>query len=332
MANGVRRYGDRILIRFNDNIISGIADTPAEAFTVEGEEYKYIPDGPLLEREYNVAEVKYGLSVPVYWSYGDFNNTKRVQDNSDSKLVVDTEGGEEGETEEGDWQAGFSVSAVKDVESSHIEWEQEVPADCSMTVYTAVVDKGVTPVSGDWVEQPYSSGGSSINSVSAGEDLSGKDFHIRVDMVSNEYGETPVAENMEWEIIDTSLVQLEMEVVAHSFENVDGDLMVSYDVFSGMLMGEGGSVQPFEETFTPAGLFPVPNPHSQHYIGAEIDSLTVDFIAIMHTVLGEGPFPTEDEAHQKDKFEWGEADKTYIKSHIDGLDLDFIHVDDIIID
>lgn len=46
------------------------------------------------------------------------------------------------------------------------------------------------------------------------------------------------------------------------FNNVEGELTVSYDQTKGTLKGEGGSVESFEHSFLPTDLVPVPNPYS----------------------------------------------------------------------
>lgn len=44
------------------------------------------------------------------------------------------------------------------------------------------------------------------------------------------------------------------------FNNVEGDITVSYDSSKGRLIGRGGAVPSFTKTFTPTGLFKKPNP------------------------------------------------------------------------
>lgn len=51
-----------------------------------------------------------------------------------------------------------------------------------------------------------------------------------------------------------------------------------------------------------------------------IDNVITDYVLdlnpIMFTVVGTGPFPTENEAHWKDRWQWGEHDAEYINSTI----------------
>jgi len=66
------------------------------------------------------------------------------------------------------------------------------------------------------------------------------------------------------------------------FNSVIGDLTVAYDQSKGNLMGDGGAVEGFEETFTPTDLCPYLNPRIREYINASVDSI-IDLIEIIKT-------------------------------------------------
>lgn len=64
------------------------------------------------------------------------------------------------------------------------------------------------------------------------------------------------------------------------FPTVHGDLTVEYDATIGNLVGQGGAVESFIETFTPEDLVPEPNPNQQETIEVAPVELTVDLLPV----------------------------------------------------
>lgn len=64
------------------------------------------------------------------------------------------------------------------------------------------------------------------------------------------------------------------------FPTVHGDLTVKYDATIGNLVGQGGAVESFIETFTPEDLVPEPNPNQQETIEVAPVELTVDLLPV----------------------------------------------------
>lgn len=68
----------------------------------------------------------------------------------------------------------------------------------------------------------------------------------------------------------------------YRFNNVEGNLTINYDATKGNLMGAGGAVESFSETFLPTDLVPVPNPHAGE-IFISIAAIDAAFTRIYYT-------------------------------------------------
>ncbi|WP_322354479.1 hypothetical protein [Dehalococcoides sp.] len=65
------------------------------------------------------------------------------------------------------------------------------------------------------------------------------------------------------------------------FNNVEGNLTISYDQTKGNLMGRGGAVESFSQELTPQDLVPKPNPGIAEHLELYV-AVTVDFIKITY--------------------------------------------------
>jgi len=68
------------------------------------------------------------------------------------------------------------------------------------------------------------------------------------------------------------------------FNNVEGNLTVTYDSSIGSLLGGGGLVESFTESFLPLDLIPKPNPHEGENITVGIADLVFDVKEVSYTV------------------------------------------------
>lgn len=78
--------------------------------------------------------------------------------------------------------------------------------------------------------------------------------------------------SMELDENDSKILYLNLgKGVTRNIQNAVGDVTVSYDATIGRLYGEGGPVQSFTESFTPADLEPKNNPHDMEHITIEVN-------------------------------------------------------------
>lgn len=114
------------------------------------------------------------------------------------------------------------------------------------------------------------------------------------------------------------------------FRNVEGHLTVDYSVVGG-LAGSGGVVQDFQTSFLPEALQPMPNPSQMETIRATT-IISIILHAIMHIVIGSGPYPTEKIMFQKGKYS-GEPENPFSEEKLNATLSDFslslIHINQI---
>lgn len=78
---------------------------------------------------------------------------------------------------------------------------------------------------------------------------------------------------------DSTKVIIEMESIEGRFNDVQGDINVSYDSTAGNLFGSGGDVESFSASFTPENLEEEPNPGHTERISVA-PSVEAEFVAI----------------------------------------------------
>ena len=66
------------------------------------------------------------------------------------------------------------------------------------------------------------------------------------------------------------------------FNNVEGDLTLSYDSVKGRLSGVGGPVESFSRSFTPIGLTKKPNPGVYEKITSSVNINTFNFMRVTY--------------------------------------------------
>ncbi len=106
---------------------------------------------------------------------------------------------------------------------------------------------------------------------------------LRFTLETTDTSVTPILENLWLEEADEpqDKILITMDWWG-KFNNIEGDLTVSYDATKGNLTGAGGAVESFSKTFTPQDLIPEPNPHVEEYITVapivELDYIPIDYI------------------------------------------------------
>lgn len=120
------------------------------------------------------------------------------------------------------------------------------------------------------------------------------------------------------------------------FRNVEGDLTVIYDMTKGTLAGSGGAVASFEEIFTPEDLEEMRSrwwrPEVAEKIALGITPLVLSYNPILHTTVGEGPYPNaglpNEANYQSVQRRWGDSNNEHLSLEI-SLTITLINIEDI---
>lgn len=108
------------------------------------------------------------------------------------------------------------------------------------------------------------------------------DTNIRVTLSTESNDKTPTLKSIWLEMPD--IPQDKILLTMHPqgrFNNVEGPLTVQYDQSQGSLMGRGGPVEGFTETFTPTDLEPKPNPGIAENLEVSAEA-TVNFTKVTY--------------------------------------------------
>jgi len=118
------------------------------------------------------------------------------------------------------------------------------------------------------------------DSLKAGLTITGKEFqHFNGPLISKNYEIGSASLHPSYPIGDHIL----LEVAAFNrFRNVEGNLTVTYDSSIGDLLGAGGLVESFTESFLPLDLLPLPNPYQAEQLEVGITP-TMDVTQVYHT-------------------------------------------------
>lgn len=103
--------------------------------------------------------------------------------------------------------------------------------------------------------------------------------------VSDSSGETLNGVKLTVVISTSNIVKLNMKPL-EKFNNAAGPITVAYS--GGYLMGEGGPVEPFEETFTPTDLIMKPNQMVRERLELSDISINAQVIPIIYTDVSTG--------------------------------------------
>lgn len=155
------------------------------------------------------------------------------------------------------------IQAVSNVKASYISWEADVPAGTTLNVY-AKLSTG---------EYALCENGGVIPCLTAGLDLTAETLRFKVEMATEDPTLTPVLAGIHIQVYDRSddyAVVLCFDAGnTKSIQRAVGDITIAYDG-SGTLMGQGGPVLAFEQTFSPIGLDPKNNPHDGERISVDM--------------------------------------------------------------
>lgn len=161
----------------------------------------------------------------------------------------------------GSWRSpAIPLTNVTSYVSNTISWVEDKPTGTDIVVSAAITDNTTPPES----FIPITNGGS-LPGLEEGADLSSKYLWIKVDLSTSDITVSPKVSSLSATVIsdaDNRFLLLHIDPLQR-FNNVEGDITVSYDQSKGTLSGEGGTVQSFTRTFTPVDLESArkPNPH-----------------------------------------------------------------------
>jgi len=144
------------------------------------------------------------------------------------------------------------------LQETRIMWTEIVPTDTSITIeYKIDVD---------WV-------------VISKNDIMPIAAEIRAILATTDNSVTPILLSLWLEELNAPQNKLLItfgDISTNRFNNVEGNLTVNYDSSIGSLLGAGGLVESFTESFLPLDLIPKPNPHESENITVGIADLIFD--------------------------------------------------------
>lgn len=151
------------------------------------------------------------------------------------------------------------IQKVSNVKESSIWWDADVPENTTLKIFTKLSN-------GIYVQ---CENGGKIEGIESNADLSAETLYIKVEMTTSDLFETPILSNLRLIVYDqsdtTRIVLVFPSGTPNSFQRAVGDIKIAYDG-SGTLMGQGGPVLAFEQTFTPVNLDPKNNPNDVEHI------------------------------------------------------------------
>lgn len=157
------------------------------------------------------------------------------------------------------------------VAASSINWTESKPNGTTLTV----------SVSTDGTNYSAVTNGNAL--LAAGTMLNNATIYIKAEMATTDATVTPTLSNLSISLQsaeDRYSIVLEMEPLQR-FESAAGDITVAYA--GGSLMGEGGAVAAFTQTFTPSELVPKPDQNDQEHINIASISAASNLVRIYYT-------------------------------------------------
>ena len=146
-----------------------------------------------------------------------------------------------------------------------VRWLEDKPTDTDI-----IIEYTTGQAQGTWIE------------ISNGDVItSDTNLWFRVTLETTNTSITPILQDL-W-IEEPDAPQDKIRIVMDEFSRfptVHGDLTVEYDATIGNLVGQGGGVESFIQTFTPTDLIPEPNPNPQETIEIAPVELTVDLLPV----------------------------------------------------
>lgn len=183
----------------------------------------------------------------------------------------------------GSWRSpAIPLTNVKSYVSSTISWVEDKPPGTNIAVSAVITDNTTPPES----FTPVTNGGS-LPGLDQGADLSSKYLWTKVDLSTSDIAVSPKVTNLSVVVTskaDNRFLLLHIDPLQR-FNNVEGDLTVSYDQSKGTLSGEGGTVQSFTRAFTPVDLESArkPNPHHAENITVANTTITINLKSVRYS-------------------------------------------------
>lgn len=166
------------------------------------------------------------------------------------------------------------LSPITQLSASLIEWSATLPDGTSV-----LVDSSIDNETWDACVS-----GTEIPSLYKGVDYRDRTLLIRMTLRTEDEAVTPSVGSLRILLRNSSdgrvMVLLFDAGVTKSIQRAVGDVTVAYDG-SGTLMGQGGPVLAFEQTFSPKGLVPKNNPHDAEHVEL-VDVVTVATLSRIH--------------------------------------------------
>lgn len=158
-----------------------------------------------------------------------------------------------------------AIRAISNAADSVITWEADTPPGTALTVYAKL--------SGGAYAECVNGGG--VRGITPGADLSGETLHVKVELSTSDISVSPVLSGISIRarsVADKNVILLLFAPGnTTSIQNAAGDVTVAYA--GGNLIGQGGAVAAFTETFTPVGLVPKPDQNDAEHIEIGVEAV-----------------------------------------------------------
>ena len=159
----------------------------------------------------------------------------------------------------------ISVNLLGD--SFKINWEHEIPLGTAITIKY-----------GSGLEMPTEWNTILNGDILLSENLS-TNLWIQYILETTNTSATPILHEL-WIVEATApqdIIVLTVEQF-NNFNNVEGNLTVTYDATKGNLSGTGGAVESFENVFLPTDLIQTPNPNVEEYVSVAPFEVVADLL------------------------------------------------------
>lgn len=257
-----KEKGSKIMITFDHNLIAPY-EGQENNFTVTVPEYKFVPEGPII----NVPKTVDRTDLLHKHSFRLFDLESRTMNNTIYVIDEQCIGLASYQTS---GSVTFTIPNITlNLHDSRIAWTENSPVGTSIKAFAKVNN-------GSWYE--IQNGGSFLR-----ESLTNGTIYIRYDFTTTNTAlhaklYAPYAYTIDMEDRNKLVLYLRD---TERFPGAVGDITVSYT--RGDLMGLGGVVENFTETFTPEDLEWFGHPNRDEHLDISSATYTADFIAVTYS-------------------------------------------------